>query len=760
MRMTLRGILIATMCLLATPRTGWSYEVLKEHPRVYFTRADLPVLKERARTTHRAAFDLLIQAANGFRAGDRIALGDWGYQRAFPTLAFAFLMTDEGRYIEALRHYMDTYAAGYDARDKFLNTEVLWHATMAYDWCHDRWSAEERRRYAGLILKVSDALFKEWRHNDFGNQFVLQHVSPQLFAGVALSGDGIDDARAKAILDTAYDNLVQHALPAAAYEGGGHLEGFGYSAWGFTRPLAYALEMWRVATGEDLFKGNPYFEGHAAWNLLCRRPHDGAQERMADCPSNTKWGPANEGTFMPLIAGRMGDGYAQWIANQIPVRYGVWAWMNLLWYDPAREAKGPETLPMARLFRGVGQAAMRSAWGDPDATFAMFLCADHIVGHQHMDANSFVIHKRGSLAVDSGANDYGAHGRNYYWRTVAHNSVTVTMPGEDFYYNGTESNDGGQNVFARSNHGNEPIPTTIDEVRSQAKWDIADIAGFETNNFYTYVLGDATRAYDPRKLTQFTRQFLFIRPDYFVIFDRVTSKDASYPKRWLLHALREPAVQDDLVTVTEGRGRLFCRTLLPEGARIEKVGGPGREFEVEGVNYPPSPDKLRESPEAGAWRVEVQPAQAATEDLFLHVFQATEAGTEAMIPVERVTQGEREGVRLRVGGRTCEALFNRTGPPGGTFTIREGERTLFERDLTRTVIEEPRSFEEGPSPRPGGDGAMDARRADFDGDGRVDFDDFFLFAGAFGSPEARFDLDGSGGVDFSDFFLFAAVFGK
>lgn len=76
------------------------------------------------------------------------------------------------------------------------------------------------------------------------------------------------------------------------------------------------------------------------------------------------------------------------------------------------------------------------------------------------------------------------------------------------------------------------------------------------------------------------------------------------------------------------------------------------------------------------------------------------------------------------------------------------------------MIEEPQSFEEGPSPRPGGDGAPDARRADFDGDGRVGFDDFFLFAGAFGSSNARFDLSGDGRVDFDDFFRFASVFGK
>jgi hypothetical protein len=56
------------------------------------------------------------------------------------------------------------------------------------------------------------------------------------------------------------------------------------------------------------------------------------------------------------------------------------------------------------------------------------------------------------------------------------------------------------------------------------------------------------------------------------------------------------------------------------------------------------------------------------------------------------------------------------------------------------------------------------KSADFDGNGRVDLDDFFLFAGAFGKDVAgeyaRYDLDGDWKIGFDDFFLFAARFGK
>ncbi len=54
--------------------------------------------------------------------------------------------------------------------------------------------------------------------------------------------------------------------------------------------------------------------------------------------------------------------------------------------------------------------------------------------------------------------------------------------------------------------------------------------------------------------------------------------------------------------------------------------------------------------------------------------------------------------------------------------------------------------------------------ADFNGSGQVGFDDFFLFAAAFGQPvtavNKKFDLNQDGVIDTLDFFIFAEKFGK
>ena len=49
---------------------------------------------------------------------------------------------------------------------------------------------------------------------------------------------------------------------------------------------------------------------------------------------------------------------------------------------------------------------------------------------------------------------------------------------------------------------------------------------------------------------------------------------------------------------------------------------------------------------------------------------------------------------------------------------------------------------------------------DFNLDGWVNLDDYFLFADAFGSTQRRFDLDRDGLVTLDDFFLFVAAFGS
>ncbi|MHC4404703.1 MAG: hypothetical protein ACYTG0_34050, partial [Planctomycetota bacterium] len=94
--------------------------------------------------------------------------------------------------------------------------------------------------------------------------------------------------------------------------------------------------------------------------------------------------------------------------------------------------------------------------------------------------------------------------------------------------------------------------------------DVGRIVAFANQKEYCYACGDATKSYSARKLKHFTRQFVHLRPDTFVIFDRVVAGSESNPKTWLLHSIHEPVFPDrgPNFRIEHGGGRLDVWTLL------------------------------------------------------------------------------------------------------------------------------------------------------------------------------------------------------
>lgn len=105
-----------------------------------------------------------------------------------------------------------------------------------------------------------------------------------------------------------------------------------------------------------------------------------------------------------------------------------------------------------------------------------------------------------------------------------------------------------------------------------------------------------------------------------VIFDRVESTKPEFEKGFLLHTVNKPIVNGNMTVTENNGGRLSCLTVLPEQATLKLVGGPGKEFWVNGVNYPiDEKAKTRSGLEPGAWRLEVIPKAEKTMHYFLHI---------------------------------------------------------------------------------------------------------------------------------------------
>ena len=325
-----------------------------------------------------------------------------------------------------------------------------------------------------------------------------------------------------------------------------------------------------------------------------------------------------------------------------------------------------ETLPLSRYFGSpFGWMVARTGWDENSVIAEMKINEYNFTNHQHLDAGAFQIYYRGILATESGIYEgsdgaYGSsHGKNYYWRTIAHNSLLVYDPQEQFSPEGDWTNDGGQR-----------LPNNRYEPRN-LKVLLAPGNGYRTGKVlasgfgpdsqtpdYSYLKGDITEAYSS-KVKEVKRTFTFLNlkndkvPAAFIVFDKLVSSSPSFKKFWLLHSIEEPVIKGNEVTITRttngDNGKLLNTTLLPgtENAVITPVGGPGKEFWVFGTNYGSEPTYKREnSYERAAWRVELSPKVSASEDYFLNVMQVMDNDNDQKLNVKRIDGDKVVGVQI------------------------------------------------------------------------------------------------------------------
>jgi hypothetical protein len=356
------------------------------------------------------------------------------------------------------------------------------------------------------------------------------------------------------------------------------------------------------------------------------------------------------------------DGLSQWFSDQ-GKSWLKERWQRVACYDPAIAPVSPPQLPLGYLFPGAGHVYMRSAWNDPNATWAFFGCGPQFAGHARDDEGHFLICKRGALVSRQGGQGHN-DSDHYAGGSLIFNIVTIYDPNERFRRDKNNENDGG--LLRHVYEGNLP------QERGR-------IVAFEHNSQYTYAAADITKGYNPSKAREVTRQFLYLRGDreFFVVFDRVQAARPDFPRHFFLHVPTEPTWQDGSLTwlslpeadgdkqvLSQGRSRMFLHTLLPEKARIVTRGGPGQEA----WGHPSEPtaqynhvSEGRSKPPICPWRIEVGDDGTDNRSLFLHVFEI--ADEEVREPAG-VTFIPPAGVDIE--GR-WQVRFNPTGRLGGTI---------------------------------------------------------------------------------------------
>lgn len=344
------------------------------------------------------------------------------------TLALLYRLDGDRRYLDRALKELRAAAAFPDWNPKhFLDTAEMTHAFgIGYDWLYPALSPADRALLRKAIVeKGLDQAIPIYKENRWWAKAV--HNWNQVCNGGitigALAVAGEEREKAGYIVPRSVES-IKLAMASYAPEGG-WAEGPGY--WHYaTRYNVYYLAALETAMGTDY--GLTRMQGFS---------------RAGDFRLYFS-GP--EGTFNYADA-HHGIGTAEemfWLARKFD--QPVFAWdevrrlkegrphaLDLVWYQPKAVSPVQARWPLARLFRGVEVAFLRSDWEDPNAFWVGIKGGDNKANHSHLDLGSFVFDAKGQRwAEDLGSDNYNMP--NYFgnlrWtyyrlRTESHNTVLI-----------------------------------------------------------------------------------------------------------------------------------------------------------------------------------------------------------------------------------------------------------------------------------------------------------------------------------------------
>jgi hypothetical protein len=320
--------------------------------------------------------------------------------------------------------------------------------------------------------------------------------------------------------------------------------------------------------------------------------------------------------------------YAEYIIAQYSGKEEI-NYLQLLYRDPKAEGRFWSDLPLEHFAEGTGLLTARSDWGKTP-TWVAFQLGNHLKA----DHQSYV---PGQLQIHYGPDDLliNAH---------APGKSQPAWRGKNLFGNVILVEDGGDKIL--------PYPGTM------GVWEGTPgvfINAYQAEKDYVYIGGDYHAAYSPPTkpgsggpARELTRQVVYLRPNYIVVYDRVATLKESYTKELRWHFLNTPKVTGNSFIAEAGNSKLFGQTFstmsLVTSTSAEKVGN------------------------ATVHQLRTHGEKPSTDIRFVTAFEVAKATAKTMAPTRHVTDagGLMEGAQI--GGEIV--LFGRTGPIAPSAAVR------------------------------------------------------------------------------------------
>lgn len=635
-----------------------------EHPRLYLRSCHIPALKQRmSDPVLKKVWQQLTEMSENERPEDDGTPKGWRYyvrQRGASVRAemdaLRYLITkDKALGRSAITTALDLMQKGSwpEVQDiARASGRLMVTGAIVFDWCHELLTEQEKKAFVTQFVRLAKTL--ECGYPPVKQGSVVGHSSEWMIMRDLLSAAIAIYDEYPEMYNLAAGRFFKEHLPVRNWFYPGHTyhQGPGYNRVRFSSDL-YALWIFSRMGAGNVYNTAQQF---IPYSFIYKRRADGQFLPSGDInPSRGRR------ASLRLLAMLCGSYYKdEYINHEFLLRPSVAefsgdgrdTFFEFLWRDTQLGERDCRDLPLTRHFGfPFGWSIARTGWDADSVVAEMKINAYNFINHQHHDAGDFQIYYKGPLAIDSGAytgssGGYNSpHNKNYFKRTIAHNSLLIYDPNEIFKsmgYGGADKtpfvdNDGGQ----RLPHDGWYPPETLDDLLNK-DYKTGEILaqGFGPDYIrpdYTYLKGDITKAYS-NKVKEVKRSFVFLNlkntavPAALIVYDKVVSSEPSFKKYWLLHSIEEPSIKGNQVTITRTKngdtGKLVNHTLLPEpdNADIIPIGGEGKEFWVFGTNYENKASKRRPdvANERGAWRVQLTPRKAAAEDYFLNIMQVME----------------------------------------------------------------------------------------------------------------------------------------
>lgn len=630
------------------------------HPRLYLRSSDIPELRERLKNPEIKKTIAKIQKLGVDRtpeeeakAPDRSGFRYYAEMRGVTSRvqleALDYLLNKKKSVArKAIVAMLDTLRnTNYGKKGDLSRAsgQMLMCGAMVYDWCYDQMKDSEKKAYINEFVRISKTM--ECGYPPKNTEPIAGHSSEWMVMRDMLSAAIAIYDEFPEMYNHVMTMLCRDYIPVRNYVYAGHNyhQGTSYANVRFSNDLFSLWILDRMGAGAVYDPAQQF----VMYDFLYRRRPDGMVLPAGDV------NPGIGGSYgLPamLAYSYYKDPYLAYEYKRNTKIDNHCLIFDVLWRDYTIEPKSPETLPLTK-YSGTpyGWMIARTGW-DKNSVIVEMKINEHFVGnHQHMDGGAFQIYYKGPLAIDAGAyhgtsGGYNsAHNKNFFKRTVAHNSLLVFDPNEKFAswnYGGTDKtefadNDGGQRMPGDRWETCRSFADLLSDEYTTGQVLAHGIGGDYMAPEYSYLSGDITKAYSD-KVKEVKRSFVFLNlksekvPAAMVVFDKVVSKNAEFKKHWLLHSIEEPQVSENGIIIKRTKdgdsGMLSNTVLLPakENLDMQVIGGKGKEFWVNGTNYANAPQAGRPDPrnERGEWRVEVSPSAPANEDYFLNVIQVAD----------------------------------------------------------------------------------------------------------------------------------------